>query len=110
MSLLHNERTKLTANFLTGMAIAVVAVGGFAPLVALASALSSVGPILLVFSVVPVGALLIGTAALFLTRHERADPHGGLHPGEKTAGAIAPPKAPRPLPSSPHRPPSDRAA
>lgn len=48
MSLTHNERTKLTANFLTGMAIAIVAVGGFAPLVAFASASSSVGPILLI--------------------------------------------------------------
>jgi hypothetical protein len=37
---------------------------------------------LLDFSVEPVGALLIGIAAPFLTRHERADPHGGLHPGE----------------------------
>lgn len=34
MSLVHNEQTKLTATFLNGIAIAVLAVGGLAPLVA----------------------------------------------------------------------------
>lgn len=28
---IHNERTKLTANWLNGLAIALAAVGGFAP-------------------------------------------------------------------------------
>jgi hypothetical protein len=31
MSLIHNERTKLTATYLNGMAIAIFAVGGLAP-------------------------------------------------------------------------------
>lgn len=31
MSLIRNEQTKLTANFLNGMAIALFAVGGLAP-------------------------------------------------------------------------------
>ncbi|TCQ25007.1 amino acid transporter [Rhizobium sp. PP-CC-3G-465] len=31
MSLIHNERTKLTATYLNGVAIAIFAVGGFAP-------------------------------------------------------------------------------
>jgi hypothetical protein len=34
MSLIHNERTKLTATYLNGVAIAIFAVGGFAPVVA----------------------------------------------------------------------------
>lgn len=37
MSLIHNERVKLTATYLNGMAIAIVAVGGFAPLASFAS-------------------------------------------------------------------------
>lgn len=32
MSLIHNERIKLTATFLNGVAIAVIAVGGLAPM------------------------------------------------------------------------------
>lgn len=34
MSLMQNERTKLSATYLNGIAIAIIAVGGFAPLVA----------------------------------------------------------------------------
>lgn len=37
MTLVHNERVKLTATYMNGMAIALVAIGGFAPLVSLAS-------------------------------------------------------------------------
>ena len=33
MSLIHNERTKLSATFLNGLAIAIIAIGGFAPFV-----------------------------------------------------------------------------
>ncbi|WP_428031451.1 amino acid transporter [Ancylobacter sp.] len=33
MSLVHNERTKLSATYLNGIAIAVMAVGGLAPVV-----------------------------------------------------------------------------
>jgi hypothetical protein len=32
MSLVHNERTKLTATYINGLAIAVFAVGGLAPI------------------------------------------------------------------------------
>ena len=34
MSLVYNERIKLSATYLNGMAIAIFAVGGFAPLIA----------------------------------------------------------------------------
>ncbi|WP_245419702.1 amino acid transporter [Phyllobacterium salinisoli] len=34
MTLIHNERTKLTGNYLNGIAIAIFAVGTFNPLVA----------------------------------------------------------------------------
>lgn len=47
MSLIHNERWKLTATYLNGMAIAILAVGGLAPLVSYASASSSIGPVAL---------------------------------------------------------------
>lgn len=33
MSLIHNERTKLTATYLNGIGIAIFAVGGFAPVI-----------------------------------------------------------------------------
>ena len=33
MSLVHNERTKLSATYLNGVAIAVMAVGGLGPIV-----------------------------------------------------------------------------
>ncbi|MDQ0512711.1 amino acid transporter [Ancylobacter amanitiformis] len=33
MSLVHNERTKLSATYLNGVAIAVMAVGGLGPLI-----------------------------------------------------------------------------
>lgn len=42
MSLVHNERTKLTATFLNGIAIAIFAVGAFAP--AISSFSVSYGP------------------------------------------------------------------
>lgn len=41
MSLVHNERTKLTATFLNGVAIAVVAIGGLAPAVAVVGGASN---------------------------------------------------------------------
>jgi hypothetical protein len=34
MSLIHNERTKLTATYFNGAAISIFAIGGFAPVVA----------------------------------------------------------------------------
>jgi hypothetical protein len=41
MSLIHNERTKLTAGFFNALGAAVLAAGGFAPLAALAYGISS---------------------------------------------------------------------
>jgi hypothetical protein len=38
MNLVGNERTKLTATYVNGVAIAIFAIGGFAPLISLASA------------------------------------------------------------------------
>ena len=35
--LVHNERTKLTATWLNGLAIALAAIGGFAPLISYAT-------------------------------------------------------------------------
>ncbi|WP_244481265.1 MULTISPECIES: amino acid transporter [unclassified Rhizobium] len=34
MSLIHNERTKLTATYFNGAAISIFAIGGFAPVAA----------------------------------------------------------------------------
>ncbi|HSI41256.1 MAG TPA: hypothetical protein VLA00_11990 [Xanthobacteraceae bacterium] len=39
VSLIHNERTKLSATYLNGVAIAVLAVGGLGPLITRPSAL-----------------------------------------------------------------------
>ena len=40
-NLVRNERTKLTATYLNGVAIAVVAVGGFAPLITAANSVTA---------------------------------------------------------------------
>ena len=40
VSLIHNERTKLTATWFNGLATALVAAGGFAPLAAMAYGIS----------------------------------------------------------------------
>ncbi len=57
MSLIHNERWKLTATALNGVAIATVVAGGIAPLVAVSFGVSDR----------PVGGLLAAiTAAWFL--------------------------------------------
>jgi len=48
MSMIDNERTKLTATYLNGVAIAVLAVGGFAPVVNVTNVQSTVtGPVML---------------------------------------------------------------
>ena len=48
MSPVHNEQTKLTATWLNGVAIATVAVGGIAPLVAVVIGTSPSSPVLTV--------------------------------------------------------------
>ncbi|MCL4217739.1 MAG: amino acid transporter [Candidatus Hydrogenedentes bacterium] len=59
MSLIHNERVKLTATYMNGMAIAIVAVGGFAPMVSFASG-SPIRPLTLI--VMGVGCLAVSVA------------------------------------------------
>ncbi len=44
MSLIHNERTKLTATYLNGLAIALFAVGALSPLVAVLNAPGRAAP------------------------------------------------------------------
>ena len=41
----HNEHVKLTATYLNGSAIAILAIGGFAPIVALVSGASAIQPL-----------------------------------------------------------------
>ena len=50
MSLIHNERTKLTATYLNGVAIALFAVGSLAPIFSYAFSPSSAQPLWLVAS------------------------------------------------------------
>lgn len=60
MSLVHNERTKLTATYINGVAIAVFAVGSFAPAIASlnnTSSLLSVGNLVVVICLGASGAL-----------------------------------------------------
>jgi hypothetical protein len=54
MTAVHNEKTKLTANFLNGVGIAVFAVGGFSPLIA--SVYGSTAP---TFLLVPASVICI---------------------------------------------------
>lgn len=48
MNLVHNERAKLSANYLNGLAIAVAAVGGLAPLVSYEYGAAGVRPLWIV--------------------------------------------------------------
>jgi cytochrome c biogenesis factor len=63
MSLVHNERTKLTATLLNTMAAAIVAAGLFAPAAAAAYGISELrigsGYFMLVFAVCSCGAALL---------------------------------------------------
>lgn len=57
MSLIHNERVELTATYLNGLAIAIFAVGGLAPLVAIVSGTVQTGAVqVAVLATVCVGA------------------------------------------------------
>ncbi|MDO5613625.1 MAG: hypothetical protein Q4G14_10355 [Paracoccus sp. (in: a-proteobacteria)] len=62
MTLIRNERTKLTATFINGLAIAIFAVGGLAPLFSAAYGTSNAGWRLAVGSL----ACFAGSAALHL--------------------------------------------
>jgi hypothetical protein len=73
MSLVHNERTKLTATWFSGLATAFIAAGLFAPAAALAYGIAElrVGPLSIAFAVgvcIAVGAFLHWTARLILGR------------------------------------------
>jgi Na+/melibiose symporter-like transporter len=62
VSLVHNERTKLTASWFNGLATALVAAGLFAPLVAMAYGISDMrsgGPYIVVLMVGCVGGGLL---------------------------------------------------
>jgi hypothetical protein len=74
MNLVHNERTKLSATYLNGVAIAVLAIGAFAPLVSYASAGSEVSPAVL--SVLSLGCLIVSTLLHYAARRLL----GRLHP------------------------------
>jgi hypothetical protein len=43
MSLVRNERTKITATYLNGLAVAIFAIGSLAPIVSAANAQASIG-------------------------------------------------------------------
>lgn len=65
MSLIHNERTKLSATYLNGVAIAVMAVGGLGPLIAVLNGGTAPAVGLAIVSVI----CFAGSAALhFLAR------------------------------------------
>jgi hypothetical protein len=51
-NLVRNERTKLTATYFNGVAIAVVAVGGFAPLISAANSTAALWPTVVPTSVI----------------------------------------------------------
>ena len=72
---IHNERTKLTATWLNGLAIALLAIGGFAPFV---SFISSAQP------AVSIGVLgFVGLVCLFMS--------AGLHlVARKVLGRLKP--------------------
>ena len=65
MSLVHNERTKLSATYLNGVAIAVMAVGGLGPVVSVLN--GGAAPVLGIAAVSVI--CLLGSIALhFLAR------------------------------------------
>ncbi|QRM42397.1 amino acid transporter [Rhizobium sp. BG4] len=63
MSLVENERTKLTATFLNGIAIAVFAVGSFAPTIASLGATGTTSTTIRMIAVI----CLLASGALHLT-------------------------------------------
>ncbi len=66
MSLINNERAKLSATYLNGLAIAVMAIGGFAPLVSFP--FSGDGRTLLTTVMVVAICMVISTALHLIAR------------------------------------------
>lgn len=65
MILIPNERTKLTATYLNGVAVAIFAIGSFAPLVSLASNNTS-APLLLIW--IAVSCVIVSFALHLIAR------------------------------------------
>jgi hypothetical protein len=70
MSLVENERAKLSATYLNGLAIAVMAVGGFAPLISFP--FSEDGRSLWTTVLVVVICMAVSTALHFIARRALA--------------------------------------
>lgn len=70
MTLIHNERTKLTAPYLNGVAIALFAVGAIAPVVSVLNGAtgSGLGVALMAVVCIAVTAVLHFLARIFLGR------------------------------------------
>jgi len=68
MSLVHNERTKLTAAWLNALATALIAAGAFAPLAALLYGLTSTPLDRTYLAVAAVAALIVGLGAHLVGR------------------------------------------
>ncbi|MCR9122525.1 MAG: amino acid transporter [Phyllobacteriaceae bacterium] len=62
----HNERIKLTANYLNGTAIAILAIGGFAPVVSYATNTRS-DPVEII-ATVSVGCLITSSFLHYIVR------------------------------------------
>lgn len=70
MSLIHNERTKLTATCLNTLTVAVVATGVVAPLVAVILGLPTSGTVsILIFVLATVTWFILGLALHLMARH-----------------------------------------
>lgn len=65
MSLIHNERTKLTATYVNGSAIAMLAVGGLAPVV---NAMVSANGVTIGASITAVLCISVSVALHFMAR------------------------------------------
>ena len=70
-SLIANERTKLTATYLNGIAIATFAVGGLAPIVALVSSSTQVSALTSISLLTAFCIILSGVLHLIAARHLR---------------------------------------
>ncbi len=71
MSVVENEQVKLTATYLNGLAIAIFAVGGLAPLVSIVSGTAHPSALLPIAALTTVCVLLSGALHLIAKRHLR---------------------------------------
>jgi hypothetical protein len=69
LSLVHNERVKLTATYLNGLAIAIFAVGGLAPLVAVLSGTANPTALTSIAALTTICVVLSGVLHLVAKRH-----------------------------------------